>query len=69
LHKKGRLILLAGTDTSGPHRTFVPTVAKVFFEPFVSDAALRMNGCLQQRAKALNNCLDFEQGLWQHKPI
>jgi hypothetical protein len=38
LHKKGRLILLAGIDTSGPKRTFDQPAANGRSEPlFVND--------------------------------
>jgi hypothetical protein len=57
----------AALGANGPYRPFKPHAAKVSFKPFVSDAALRMNGCFQQRAKTFNNCLGFEQGLWQRK--
>lgn len=58
-----------GRSASGPEPTFRHVAANGGFEPDVTDAALRMNGCFQHRAKTFNNCLGFERGLWQRKTI
>lgn len=45
------------------------SAAKSRFEPILTNAAERMNGCFQHRAKTFDNRLGFEQGSWQRKAI